>query len=334
MNIPLPVPIRRVRLPDDDRFLSDCGIQWWYWTGHLESEEGRPFGYEVVFWAFKKWGWFRNILAHQSLTDVQDDRFHFSSWTRSFQLPRTHPERGLFDLSSDPGEHVLAWGGDGQDRLISRHQAFELDLTLCSEKAPVAHYDGCAHPYVFGGYTWYYSRTRMPTTGTLRLGGETLPVTGLSWFDRQYGELLPAIDKGWDWFSIALADKREIMLFRFRESLHAQETFGTLVRVDGHIRQLLPDDFMVAPIDEWQSHHTALRYPSGWRVSIPSEGLILVVDPMVKDQELHARHEFWPGPEYWEGACVVLDADGNPLGKAYVELNGYGTRYLGTLDLR
>ena len=32
-----------VKLPQDDGFLSQEAIQWWYWTGHLETEDGRKF---------------------------------------------------------------------------------------------------------------------------------------------------------------------------------------------------------------------------------------------------------------------------------------------------
>jgi len=44
------------------------------------------------------------------------------------------------------------------------------------------------------------------------------------------------------------------------------------------------------------------------------------VQPLVKDQELHAKDVVWVGPVYWEGACSV---QGSVAGKAYVELNGY-----------
>jgi predicted secreted hydrolase len=325
--------MRRVRLPEDDRFLKDCGIQWWYWTGHLEAADGRRFGYEIVFWAFKKWGWFRNILAHQSLTELQAGRFLFDSWTRSFQLPSAHPEGALFAMSSDPACHVRARGGNGRDHLESWHEGFRLELDLLASKPPVVRYDGCAHPYVFGGYSWYYSRERMATTGTLRLGAEDLAVTGSSWFDRQYGELLPAISQGWDWFSIQLHDGSELMVFLFHGRHHPAETFGSLTGPEGRTRDLGPDDLRVSALDEWVSPNTGIRYPSHWRIRVPAMGLDLDVMAAVADQELHARHEFWPGPEYWEGACHVRDAAGQPVGDAYVELNGYSPLYLGTVDL-
>ena len=52
-----------VKLPQDDGFLSEEAIQWWYWTGHLETEDGRRFGFEVVFFAFRNFGLFWDQLV-------------------------------------------------------------------------------------------------------------------------------------------------------------------------------------------------------------------------------------------------------------------------------
>jgi predicted secreted hydrolase len=69
---------------------------------------------------------------------------------------------------------------------------------------------------------------------------------------------------------------------------------------------------------EWKSPHTGCTYPSGWEVTV--DGLKLIVQPQVKDQELHVTHGFWAGPEYWEGTNSVT---GDVNGRAYVELNGF-----------
>ncbi len=55
----------------------------------------------------------------------------------------------------------------------------------------------------------------------------------------------------------------------------------------------------------------------------------LIIKPLVADQELRAKHDFWGGPEYWEGACSV---EGDVKGQAYVELNGYCRSIEGTID--
>ena len=37
-----------------------------------------------------------------------------------------------------------------------------------------------------GNASYYYSLTRMPTRGTIRIGAETSDVSGLSWMDREW----------------------------------------------------------------------------------------------------------------------------------------------------
>ena len=322
----------RVTLPDHDGFVPECGVQWWYWTGHFATDSGRRFGFEVVFFVFKKWGGFLATLCHQALTDIDGGRFHYDEFTRPFQLPLATP--GRFDFTSDNAAAVVASGGGGRDHLRSRLGGMQLDVRLVAQTPPTVHYEGCAHPYAAGGYTLYYSRKRMKLEGTLALtpGGPQERVVGEAWFDRQYGELLPAIELGWQWFALHLNDGRDLMVFQFPGAHHAAETFASLTDAKGRNRVLTPDDFLCHSTGEWPSPHTGTRYPSGWQIHIPSENLHLQVAPQLLDQELHAEHQYWAGPEYWEGACEVKDMQGRALGVGYVELDGYSKQLFGKLD--
>jgi len=48
---------------------------------------------------------------------------------------------------------------------------YELNIDIVSQKSPAIHYDGQHHDYAFWGYTYYYSRTRMLGTGSIRVNG-------------------------------------------------------------------------------------------------------------------------------------------------------------------
>lgn len=304
-----------VTLPADDAFLPKEQVQWWYWTGHLQTEEGKRFGFEIVFFTFDSFLIMRDQLVQAAITDVDGNSFSFEEFVE-FHLPdRT---KNGFNLTSGPDNKVTAKGGNGNDHLHSQVGEYVLDIELKSTKPPALHYGGGAHPYVFGGYTYYYSRTHMETTGTLSIGGKTHKVTGTSWFDRQYGELYQAISKGWQWFAIELDDNRQVMLFDFQGSDSSVEKSGSITDALGRTTELAAHQFEVAVTDHWVSPNTGCTYPSGWKVTIENE--IFHVQPLVKDQELHCQHTFWVGPVYWEGACSVSGATG---GKAYVELNGY-----------
>ncbi|MDB5072000.1 MAG: carotenoid 1,2-hydratase [Candidatus Eremiobacteraeota bacterium] len=128
---------------------------------------------------------------------------------------------------------------------------------------------------------------------------------------------------GWDWFSIQLDDRREIMDYRLRrkDGSLTPESSGSLVDARGGVRYLRKDDVGVDVSGVWKSPHTGGTYPSGWRVRVPSARLDLVLVPVVPDQELA---NLTGGVSYWEGAVDVSDAvSGRHLGVGYVELTGY-----------
>ncbi|MGZ4958119.1 MAG: lipocalin family protein [Methylomonas sp.] len=304
-----------VELPADDAFLPTEQVQWWYWTGHLQSEDGRRFGFEVVFFAFDSFLFMRDQLVQAAITDVEGQRFVFEEFLE-LHLPKRI--KNGFNLSSGRRNMVTAIGGDGHDSLHAEVGDYVLDIKLDATQTPALHYGGDAHPYRFGGYTYYYSRPKMETRGTLTIGGETFQVSGNSWFDRQYGELYQAIQQGWQWFAIELDDNRQIMLFDFKGIDSAVEKSGSITDAEGRTVTLAAHEFEVTILGEWTSPDTGCTYPSGWEVDVRGEKY--TIQPVLKDQELQSQHNLWIGPVYWEGACNV---DGAVGGKAYVELNGY-----------
>src|SRR4029079_16924004 len=68
-----------------------------------------------------------------------------------------------------------------------------------------------------GNASYYYSLTRMPATGTVRLEGERFAVRGLAWMDRAWSTRSRGRDLvGWDWFALQLSDGSDLMLYRLR----------------------------------------------------------------------------------------------------------------------
>jgi predicted secreted hydrolase len=293
-------------LPADDSFLSKQEVQWWYWTGHLRDENGKRYGFEIAFFAFDSWIFFKNQLAQAAITDVDGQSYHYREDVEFCSLPKKL--EGKFDLSATNGgrKGIAASGGNGRDSLYCEIDDYVLDVNLESMEQPVIHYNGKIHPYAFGGYTYYYARESMQTKGTLTIKGNTYKVEGVSWFDRQYGDLYDAIFKGWQWFAIELFDERSIMLYDFIEEECRTERFGSITYKDQRESKILHyDEYEVIVLATWQCPQTNITFPSGWKVKL--EGSEFRIEPLVQDQALKAKHKFWIGPEYWEGACNVLD---------------------------
>jgi predicted secreted hydrolase len=112
------------------------------------------------------------------------------------------------------------------------------------------------------------------------------------------------------------------MFFRLGSGDGVTDPFsaGTLVLPDGSVRPLSPDNVRIETLGFWKSPESGARYPSHWRMLLPSEGLELDVVPRIPDQELRTS------VRYWEGAVGVRGTSrGEPVeGDGYVELTGYG----------
>jgi predicted secreted hydrolase len=204
------------------------------------------------------------------------------------------------------------------------------NLQLAAPEAPVLHdNDGWVDFDVAGG-SYYYSRTRMPTGGTLTVDGEVLAVQGTSWFDHQWGDFIAVGGGGWDWFALTLDDGSargiEVTLSFVRAADGSYPLiYGTWINGDGDYDRIDGSEIQLTPTGEWTSPHTGATWPSGWELKIPTRGLQVTITPDVKGQELDTRAT--TGVIYWEGSNVVRGSlNGRPVrGDAYVELTGYAS---------
>jgi predicted secreted hydrolase len=224
-------------------------------------------------------------------------------------------------------------GGGGHDHLAALGVAdpaspdqgiLGLDLTLSATKPPALHNRIGWIDFAAGGSSYYYSRTALAATGTVRIDGQALAVTGEAWFDHQWGDFITIGGGGWDWFAINLDGGTDVTLSLVRDGQGSYPlVYGTLVGPDGRTRTLPREAFAVDVTHRWTSPTTGADYPAGWRVTIPDERLTIELTPTVAAQELDTRAT--TGVVYWEGSQrVTATRDGRPVGgQGYVELTGY-----------
>lgn len=307
--------------------------EWWYYTGHLADAHGRRFGFELTFFRFghdphaplgpaaSRWRYRDLYAAHFAVTEEASGRFRYASRLDRGGLGLADAARDRYAVRNATWHAELR--PDGRHHLYARDGGLGVDLALAPRKPPVLHGDrGFVRKADGEGHAAEYcSLTRLATTGSLTVDGERLAVTGDSWMDHEFGtrQLGPKI-AGWDWFSLQLDDGRDLMLYRFRRPDGASEptTFGTLVGPDGAARHLPASAFALTSGRSWTSPRSGGRYPMGWHVAVPGEGLSLDVAPVADDQEL--RIGGGAAITYWEGAARVT---GTRTGLGYVELTGY-----------
>jgi predicted secreted hydrolase len=322
-----------------DHFAHDAyRSEWWYFTGHLRTVDGRRFGYELTFFRIgiqpeaphwkagqSRWYTYQLYPAHFAITDVRGHRFvSFEKLARDALGQGFASQRRL-------AVHVDGWSLTGTSAVMpamhlqASADGDALDLRLRPRKPPAINGTGgisrkgaCA-----SCASHYYSFTDIATTGTIVWGGVRHAVRGTSWMDHEYGSSeLTSEEMGWDWFAIQLRDGRDVMLYRIRErgGASAPQSSGSLVSRSGSVRHLPLSAFSIAAIGSWTSPVTHARYPSGWRVRVDGVAAPLEIVPVMRDQELAGSD----APSYWEGDCDVRDArTGARIGDAYVELTGY-----------
>jgi predicted secreted hydrolase len=200
-----------------------------------------------------------------------------------------------------------------------------LDLALAPRKPPALQGpNGLSRKSAEEGYaSLYYSLTRLATDGTLEVEGRRHAVRGESWMDKEIGSSQLAPDQaGWDWWSLRLADGRDLMLYVLRRrDGTASWRNATLVERDGVVRLLAGDRWSVRALGTWRSAASGATYPAGWEVSLPGEGILVTVVPEVRDAE--NRSTALRGLSYWEGPVRVAGPEGRHAGEGYVELTGY-----------
>lgn len=321
-------------------FLIDKGpheefqTEWWYYTGNLETDNGRHFGYQLTFFRraslppsdipSRDSDWTANqiYLAHFGLTDSLENR-HYSDERFS------RAGAGLAGAKAMPYRVWLeSWYAEELSpevvSLHARSNEVAVDLDLSSLKSPVLQGEGGYSPKGGnpGNASYYYSLTRLETEGVITIGDVPYNVKGLTWMDHEFST--SALDPGqigWDWFGLQFDDGTELMLFQLRRSDGAPDPYssGTIVDQNGYPTFLANDEFALIAQSSWTSPITGAEYPSEWTIRIPKLELEILITPAIADQEMLTSFI------YWEGAVGVQGkrASSPISGRGYAELTGY-----------
>jgi predicted secreted hydrolase len=332
---------RSFRFPDDHGPHPAFRTEWWYFTGNVAADDGRELAYHLTFFRSalvdsatfaaaaagedrSRWRTRHAYMAHFAVSDIGSSRFHaaqrFARDAAGLAGARPLPFRvWLHDWAA-----TAAHAGEGSMFPLTLRAAdgdVAIDLRLEAGKPPVLHGERGlsrkgAEP---GNASYYYSLTRMPTTGTIRTGGRTYPVTGTSWLDREWSTSVLAADvEGWDWMSLQLDDGTELMVYRLRRHDGTASPFSaaTLVDAAGGSVHLEAGEFTMTPLRNWRSPAGGREYAVRWRVRVPAAALDLDVEAAFDSQELDLA------VRYWEGAVRVRGTrGGRPLtGRGFLEM--------------
>jgi predicted secreted hydrolase len=325
--------------PKDHASHEDFKTEWWYYTGHLLTEDKRPFGFELTFFrtgidadtpdAKSAWTLNNIYLAHFALSDEKEKKFYYFEKLNRAGLSCAGAASDHFHVFNE------GWSAEllGDTMVIQADSPkFRLHLMLDSSMPPVVHgKDGVSQKASCKGCaSHYYSLTRLKTKGVLSEGGKCTNVTGLSWMDHEFGSNQLTKDQvGWDWFSLQLDDDSQLMLYVMRNTEGGidENSSGTIIAKDGTSKHLNLSDFQIKSLRKWKSSASGGTYPLSWEIEIPSEKLKVKVEPTFDAQELVTKGS--TGVTYWEGSATVKGTRrARPIGgRAYVEMTGYAEKF-------
>src|SRR6202047_5351716 len=230
-------------------------------------------------------------------------------------------ETTLSTTSLDVQTPVGGVSGDASAMHVTgRFQRIDVDLTLAHQGPLLANLGTGILPF-YRDINYEYALPSMRTTGSVVVDGKFYQVAGVSWFDRQWGQMAPSFwtEKHWSWMGISLDNGDRISLWDIIDG-DKEHAFATLLHPDGRHQIVDVEPLAEGATSIWKSAATGHRYPTHWVVSIPMLKARLRVEPLVREQEVVSPI----GVNKYEGASKVAgQMEGKPVtGHAVVELVG------------
>ncbi len=337
------LPGRTFSFPQDHFSHPEFKTEWWYYSGHLYSQDKKSYGYQLTFFRTglnreiknqkSKWTIQDLYFAHLAITDESKKKFGYLEKISRGSLG----EAGALPFKA--GEKTFRiwvenWSVEGAGTAMQSHSLkagnknFGIELMLAPEKKPVIHgQNGISQKAEGEGYaSHYYSITRLKTEGKVFLQNKEIPVQGISWMDHEFGSSqLREYQAGWDWFSLQLENGMDLMFYqiRWKDGKVDPYSSGTIVFPDGTNKHLTRKEFQIEVLDRWKSSKSGAVYPAKWKIKVPGDQIELTLSPTVKDQELITKESTLV--TYWEGSVKVEGKyqGTSSSGMGYAELTGY-----------
>jgi predicted secreted hydrolase len=326
---------RPLTFPEDLGAHQNFRTEWWYYTGNLQTQDGRHFGFELTIFRVgllpptvdlpedSEWYDRSVYFAHFAVSDIERERFYaFERYSR--------PGPGLAGAQGHPyrvwlEDWMISEDAEGVYSLRARQEGLELDLTLTDELGVILHGENgySRKGESTSNASYYYSQPRLRADGWIQVDGSEHAVSGWAWKDHEFSSgLLDEDQIGWDWFSFQFEDGSVLMLFQLREKdgeISASSS-GTFVFASGAVEPIQNTGFEITVLDQWRSPHSQGNYPSAWEIRLNDPSCVLEVEPWMADQEIHfPAVTYWEGAVHFEGICDRAPVSGN----GYVELTGY-----------
>jgi predicted secreted hydrolase len=323
--------MKPIQFPRDEQ-AHDKIIEWWYWNGHLNGDDGNRYAFMDCLFQAKpkkvKLPFFKVPLAkayfsHSIVSDIKKQKVYPTVDYLSLISGESFKRPLLFVdyINTDFFDGYTVSAMEETAPFQYRLRAKNFDLNLISTKKPFLE-NGQGYLNVMAGRgTYYYSLTNLKTEGIIRINGQEIKVKGKSWMDHQWADA-PYVQDKWNWFSIQLKNNIEIVCFEYSGAKKTSALAG-ISYPDGRSENF--SHVIFTPLGEkWISPRTRASYPLSWLIEIPARKIKLKVEPLIKNQEM-----MFGTLNYWEGPLKVSGSFGGKkvTGQGFLELVGRPSQY-------
>ena len=290
----------------------------WFVCGQFETE-GRKLNYfyDVLLGGVP--GQAEMVVDNMSVTDqTSKECYHFSE---AYPLSMCEVGKDEFFIKTP---HAEIFGNLDELHLLASMENVDLQAKLVPTGYPIFN-AGDGNFMVGDMISFQYSVPKLNTSGTLAIKGHEYELSGISWFDRQWGGDLAtpmdAVSKVpmWGWMDLNLSNGEFLSLW-FLPYEKGEVAWATVLHEDGSQSVLYVEPMLKNASDYWTSELSGISYPTRWVINMPDTDAKLEVVSDPQNQEVFSEEV--PSLTHYEGASIITGTykGENVHGKCYVEL--------------
>ncbi|MCK9578105.1 hypothetical protein M0R01_01255 [bacterium] len=303
-----------IKFPQDEQ-KHDHIIEWWYFNGNLKTKNGENFFFMDCLFSAKT-----KKINIPFIKNFPIKNIFFSHYLLSGEKISHSKINPLCLIDKNNFKKPLLWANYDNGCLIEETSPFNfhitndfIDLKLESKKIPLL-IDGNGFIDLGVKTTYYYSLTRLETTGLIKINNKWTEVSGLSWMDHQWAQTPLTNDDEWTWFSLQLDNGIDILCFLYGNKI--KTSHASIINKEGKISST--NNVSIIPIGtKYTSKTTNTKYELEYQIEIPEYKISIKTSPIKKNQEM-----IFGTINYWEGGINLNGKmEGKKItGKGFMEL--------------
>ncbi|WP_319413648.1 lipocalin-like domain-containing protein [uncultured Cohaesibacter sp.] len=296
----------------------------WFTTSNLTSGTGDSIGLQTHFIAKRLPSGDTVLLVNFGLVNERTKAYR--GYDQIYNMNDATISQDAFMVKSPEG----SMSGDiNSIQIKASFDDVDIDLDLKNVRPPLINEAQGKIGFFDDLEQYEYAFTAMQTTGRIVMGPDKYDVSGISWFDRQYGAATPLTAYSrdqWAWFNPQLDNGASLsisQMYEFEKKEVRMQVTAALANGSQVVAVIDP----IQMSDYWVSPDTGKRFPTQFDVSIPELSAKLHFDVPYKAQEIltgELARKMVKSLSKYEGKMIV---SGTMFGKTvkgegYVELVG------------